>query len=716
MRAAFVSVLTAALIFIAHDDAYGQMRNVVAGAAGEERITIDGRLTEEAWIAASPAGELMQVLPKEGTPARERTDIRVLVDRDALYFGITCFDREPSAIVASQLTRDADLDVDDHILIVLDPFFDQRNGFFFSVNPAGARADGQVSNNSEHANRDWDGIWNAEARITDEGWVAEIAIPFKTLRFRPGQESWGLNVQRLTKRYNEIDRWSGVRRDVWPYNMAEAGRLDGIPALHQGRGLDIRPYGVLRKRDEDGSPATGGIDFSQNLTPNLNASLSLNTDFAETEVDARQINLTRFPLFYPEKRAFFLEGGGVFETNIGPPFVPDLIPFFSRRIGLMAGREVPIIAGAKLTGRLSHYNVGLLDVQTGAVDDVGLASQNLLAARVSRNIWRQSYVGGIFTHGNPAGGGSNSLVGADARFATSQFRGDKNLSLSLFYFATKDADSNSSDRAAGFSLEYPNDLWLAALHVKHIGQDFRPALGFVPRAGIRKYDAALMFKPRPEAGGIRQFTFNVFPQLVTDLDNRVENWSFDISPFEIELDSGDEFETTIIPTYERLSAPFAISPGVEIPSGEFRFTRYEATAGTATKRPWVANFGVGWGGFYSGTRRDLSLELILKPNHHLLLGLRGERNDVRLKEGNFFTQLFSVEANCSFSPDVSWANLVQYDNASRILGFQSRFRWILKPGNDLFLVWNRGWYRDFDRSFSTAFDRGTIKLQYTFRY
>ncbi len=710
-----LSFVTVIPNFVAPREAISQTRQAFA-APSNEPIRIDGQLNEHAWSSATPAGDLVQVLPGEGDPPRERTEIRVLVDKDALYFGITCFDSDSSGIVATQLTRDADLDVDDHILIVLDPFFDHRNGFFFSVNPAGARADGQVNNNAERPSRDWDGIWNAESRIGEQGWTTEIAIPFKTLRFKPGQERWGLNIQRVIKRHNETDRWTGVSRDVWPYNMAEAGSLEGIPSVRQGKGLEIRPYGAIQKRDGDDFPLEGGIDLSQNLTPNLNASLSLNTDFAQTEVDARQINLTRFPLFYPEKRAFFLEGGGVFDTATGPPFMVDVIPFFSRRIGLLGGREVPIIAGAKLTGRLSRYNLGVLDVQTAGLDEIGLESQNLLAARVSRNVWRQSYIGGILTHGNPAGLGSNTLIGADAHFATSEFRGDKNLTLSMFYFATKDEASNTSDHAEGFSLAYPNDLWMADFNFKQIGADFRPALGFVPRPGIRKVDAAFMFRPRPETGGIRQLSFQVFPHLITDLDNKVEAWNVDVTPFEIELHSGDAFEFSIMPSFERLTEPFMISPGIELPPGDFRFNRYGITAETANKRPWVASFVLGWGGFYTGTRRDIALELILKPNHHMLLGVKGERNDVRLIEGYFFTQLLSLRADYSFSPDISWSNIVQYDNESRIFGFQSRFRWILRPGNDLFLVWNRGWYRNLDHTFATAFDRGTIKLQYTFRY
>jgi hypothetical protein len=704
-----------------------QVPTAQAQAAGE-RIRLDGKFDEASWKMARAIGDLAQVLPKEGEAASEKTDVRVLVNSEAIYFGITCFDRTPSAIVSTQLTRDAILDVDDNITIVLDPFFDQRNGFFFSVNPAGARADGQISNNSGDPTLDWDGIWNASARITPQGWVTEIAIPFKTLRFKPGQARWGLNIQRVIKRRNETDRWAGLRRDVWLTNLAEAGYLENLPNVRQGKGLDIRPYGVVRRDTnlEHDWKLDGGFDVSKNLAPNLNASLTVNTDFAETEVDARQINLTRFDLFFPEKRPFFLEGAGVFETasnpgslgGAGPP--PDLIPFFTRRIGLNATREatieVPIIAGGKITGRQSRYNIGFLDVQTDKVEDAGLSSQNLLAARISRDFWRQSYVGAIFTRGNPTGEGDNSLIGADARIATSTFRGDKNLALNLFLFRTSDEASNSSDYAGGLKVDYPNDRWFASAEWKQIGEKFQPALGFAPRTGMRKTGGVIMFRPRPEKWGIRQATFLFSPELITDLNNRVDNWELRINPIELEFDSGDTLEVSYAPSFERLPEPFEISKGIIVPAGSYNFTRYEFEAATASKRPWVVSFSGALGSFYNGTRRDLGLELTLKPSDHFLFGLRAERNDVSLEQGDFFTQLFSLQADYNFSPNVSWANLVQYDNESRILGFQSRFRWILKPGNDLFLVMNRGWFRTFDHEYISSFDKGTIKLQYTFRY
>jgi hypothetical protein len=414
-------------------------------------IQVDGRLDEPDWHVPF-IGPLTQRELLEGRDATEPTEVRILIDDEALYIGIACHEAHPGGIVSTQLIRDADLDVDDSVTIVLDPFFDHRNGFFFQVNPAGARSDGQISNNAQTLTRDWDGIWDAAATRTPDGWTAELAIPFKTLRFGPDQTTWGLNVERQIKHLFETDRWAAARVTSWIGNLADAGQLTGLEGVHQGHGLDVRPY-ASAGRDKGDGHFTGGLDVFKSLTPNLNASVTVNTDFAETEADQRQVNLTRFPLFFPEKRTFFLEGAGVFEVP-GLSDGTDLVPFFTRRIGIHGtedvggGGEVPIGAGAKIVGRQSDYNIGVVDVETRALPDAALGPQNLFAARVSRNLFEQSSVGAIVTNGNPDGTGANTLVGADARLATSAFHGDKNASLDLFVQRTDDralgADSRPS--------------------------------------------------------------------------------------------------------------------------------------------------------------------------------------------------------------------------------------------------------------------------------
>jgi hypothetical protein len=688
-------------------------------------IHIDARLEEPEWMAARSIGRLVQREPLEGQAPSEETDVRVLFNDQALYIGIVCHDRDSHAIVSTQLTRDADLDVDDRVTIVLDPFFDHRNGFFFEVNPAGARTDGQVSNNSERLTREWDGIWNAAARITDDGWTAEIEVPFKTLRFKPGQSVWGFNVERQIKRRQEIDRWAAPRQNIWIGNLAEAGRLEGLDGIRQGLGLDVRPYISGGAENSDGT-FTGGLDVLKNVTSNLNAAGTVNTDFAETEADIRQVNLTRFPLFFPEKRTFFLEGAGVFDVA-GLVNTTDIRPFFSRRIGLVETTTgdnvtVPLRVGVKLTGRQSDYNVGVLDIETGSQTDIALPNgrigrQNLMAARISRNILQQSWIGGIVTHGNPTGAGDNTLIGADARFATSTFRADKNLSLSLYVLGTDDRASGTRGTAGGFTVDYPNDRWDVVLSWKQIGNAFQPALGFVPRAGIRKTDLGVAFQPRPERWGIRQFFFELRPTYITNLENRLENWRVFTAPFNVRTESGEHLEWNYIPEFEHLDEPFELSPGVFVPAGSYEWTRFRAEANTATKRAWVVDAALWWGGFYGGTRRQIEFGVTLKPNTHLAVAARTERNDVNLPQGVFYTQIITARADYNFTADVSWANLVQYDNESRVAGLQSRFRWILQPGNDLFLVLNRGWVRSLDDNrFEPSFDRGSAKLQYTVRF
>jgi hypothetical protein len=718
------ATLTAIAVLLTGRLAAGQVGN--AGAARTtatrtvETIRVDGRLDEPAWRETAPLSRFEQREPIERGEPSEETEIRVLFTDTALYIGAVCHDRSPREIVATQLSRDADLDVDDRLTIVLDPFFDHRNGFFFQVNAAGARTDGQVSNNAETLGRDWDGIWSAVARTTEEGWIAEIEIPFKTLRFKPGQSPWGLNVERQIKRRQEIDRWTAARQNIWISNLAEAGQLDGLDGVRQGLGLDVRPYGSAAAGGGSGEVA-GGVDLFKNLTPNVNAAVTVNTDFAETEADLRQVNLTRFPLFFPEKRGFFLEGAGVFDIA-GLINTTDLRPFFSRRVGLLEDVTVPVRLGVKLTGRQSDYNIGVLDVETGALSDPGLPGgsaerQNLLVARVSRNLFQQSWIGGILTHGDPSGSGGNTLFGGDARFATSTFRGHKNLSLDLFLLGTDDGATGARDGAGGFRIDYPNDRWDVALNWRQIGERFQPALGFVPRTGIRKTDFSFAFQPRPERWGIRQFFFEANPVAVTNLQNRMESWSVFTAPFNVRTESGEHVEWNYIPTFERLDQPFEISPGVVIPPGSYRWTRYRAEVNTATKRPWVIDAAWWWGGFYGGTLAQLELGATLKPSRHVALSIQAERNNVTLPEGSFQRDTLTLKADYNVTPNLSWANLAQYDNESRVAGLQSRFRWILQPGNDLFAIIDRGWRRTFDDSrFEPIFDRASVKLQYTVRF
>ena len=409
-------------------------------------VTLDGRLDEPFWSNAVPAADFIQIDPTNGGPATEPTEVRIVFSRESLYLGVTCFDSEPDRWIGWQMRRDEQLFSDDGFMWVIDTFLDGRTGYWFEMNPSGLMADSLMGLNGD--NREWDGIWNARARRSDIGWTLEIEIPFRTLNFNPDNDTWGVNFQRIVRRKNEQSIWSGWARNQGLRRMNNAGLLAGVRDMTQGHGLDIKPYGLISSLASPGrgNPATttdasAGVDLFYNPTPLLRTTVTVNTDFAQTEVDQRQVNLTRYSLFFPEQRDFFLDGATFFDfasdsgSSGGSMFGPvergneeRLIPFFSRRIGLSADATPQTIDfGAKVTGQAGGQDVGLLHVRTG--EDDGFGSEDFTVARVKRRVWRQSYIGGLYTRRDPrlAGAGPSQMVGLDARLATSTFLGDQNL-------------------------------------------------------------------------------------------------------------------------------------------------------------------------------------------------------------------------------------------------------------------------------------------------
>src|SRR5262245_40427824 len=422
---------------------------------------IDGSLDEPAWASADRIDSFLQTDPVEGAPASARTVVRVLATASAIIIGIECDDPDPSKIVSYSVRRDAPLSSEDHVRIVLGPFRDGRSGYVFAVNPAGARYDGLINPGAESDNPDWDGIWDAATARTASGWSAEVWIPVHTLSFKPGLHEWDFNVQRRIQRRLEIDRWAFPARQYQITQTSRAGLLTELPDFSLGLGLTVRPAVTTGGGIPEPSASVEGefqpsLDVSQRLGPNVLASGTVNTDFAETEVDTRRTNLTRFPLFFPEKRTFFLEGDDIFSFGLG--LGQDVLPYFSRRIGLVGDQEVPIIAGGKINGRIGETNFGGLVAGTnekpGVVDD----EAGMAVGRVKRNLWRESWVGAIATVGDPLNRPGSWLTGADFTYATSRFRGDKNFLVGVWGLAM-DRDGAGSDRTAyGLKVDYPNDL------------------------------------------------------------------------------------------------------------------------------------------------------------------------------------------------------------------------------------------------------------------
>ncbi|RPI54580.1 MAG: hypothetical protein EHM55_10410, partial [Acidobacteria bacterium] len=599
-------------------------------------ITVDGALSESVWESAPKIGDLIQRQPYEGQPATERTEVTLLRDESNLYIGVVAYDSEPQRTIGTQMARDAGLNADDRIEILLDTFRDQRSAFYFATNPAGALVDGLAFSNGQ-LNTDWDAIWQVRTSRTDEGWVAEFAIPFKSLSFPAGQDAWGFNISRTIYRKLEEDRWSSARLETQFLQVSEAGEIQNLGGPSQGIGLDLRPFLAGRwlqlagnQNDTDGKP---GLDLFYSITPSLRLTATFNTDFGETEVDARQINLTRFSLLFPEKRAFFLEGAGVFSFASTGPETPggipatgaDVFPFFSRQIGLLSGTEVPIDAGLKLTGTVGRTDIGVLDVRAGDLRNGNQTiadAKNFFVGRIKRNLFEQSYIGAIVTDGHPGRGQDGRVYGADLRLATSRFLGRRrNFVVNAFGVRSENREASGrtvsgKDWSYGFSASYPNDRYLAQIAVREIQENFRPALGFVQRDNVQLLRVGASYNPRPELFNIQQMFHDFYFTRFVRLDTKqVESWDLYIAPLDWHLRSGDSVHAVldVNPTFERLFEPFEIAPGVILLPGEYRFTRFR-TGGitTAAKRPLSGGFSVAWGNYWSGRAEQVTTSLTYK--------------------------------------------------------------------------------------------------------
>ena len=678
---------------------------------------IDGVLDEPAWASAPTIEAFTQTDPAEGAPPSARTTVRVLADARTLVIGIACETPADARVVSYSVRRDATLTSEDHVRIVLGPFLDGRSGYVFAVNPSGARYDGVITPGGESENPQWDGIWDAATSRRDEGWSVEIAIPVQTLNFNAGLREWHFNVQRRIQGLLETDRWASPLRQFQITQTSRAGLLTGLPAFDLGLGLSVRPAVTTGGGHPAPSASLDGefhpsLDVTKRLGANVLASLTVNTDFAETEVDTRRTNLTRFPLLFPEKRTFFLEGDDIFAFGLG--LSTDVLPYFSRRIGLVDGDQVPILAGGKVSGRVANTNFGGLAVGTREhagddADAVGMA-----VGRVKQNIGRESWVGAIASVGDPRGRGGSWMAGADATYATSRFRGNKNLLVGAWGLATGRDDLSGDTTAHGVKIDYPNDEWDLALTYKRIGRDFDPSIGFVPRPAVFLYNLGINNRTRLARGPIQQLFHEFEPSLATDLSGRWESYRVFFAPVNWRFRSGDRFEFNANPTGERLTAPFEVADDVVIAPGAYHWRRYRLEVGTAQKRRLYTQVTWWFGGFYDGDLDQLIWTGAWNPTPLITVEFSGERNIGRLPSGHFAQTLLGNRLRINVSPDLSIASYVQYDTESESVGVNTRLRWTFTPTADLFIVYNHNVQSIEDRWQRTS-NQLLIKFQYAWR-
>ena len=706
------------LLFLLSFTAFSQ--NTIKAVYTNTPPVIDGRL-ENTWDNASIVNEFWQREPNVGEAISEETEFLFLYDADNLYIAARCFHKNAQHISSKELARDADLGNEDRIQVILDTYLDGRNGYWFQIGPRGSIGDALISENGRAFNKSWDGIWDGKTRIHENGWDAEIILPFKTLGFKRGQETWGLKLIRNIKINAESSYWPATTQDAERFQVSDAGRIGGLQGISQGIGLDLVPYfttGISKNDDGSSTIIDGGIDLFYQITPSLKAALTVNTDFAQTEVDSRQINLTRFSLFFPEKRDFFLDGANYFNFGINGndtnPFKNMIIPFFSRRIGLdPGGNLVAVDYGGKFTGQAGKWNVGLLHIK----DQNEWDNPGFSVGRISRNIGKQSYLGIIATDGNALSDLKNSLAGMDIQLATSEFMDKKNLVYNLYGIKTFTSELDNHDISFGTDLSYPNDFMSFRLGYMQIGENFTAGLGFVPRKNVRNIYGDIGFGPRPKKYGILKINTGLEFYMINELSTgEIQSSEVGIDIVNVQFLSSDAFETSLLFQVENLVEDFNIFDSIIIPADEYSFRMFEVELESARRRDFWIETSLGYGTFYTGKRTDWNIEAGYQVIPPVFLGVESDRIYVNLAEGDFITQLFRFNLNFLFSPNLTWYNFAQYDNHSESLGLQSRFQWIIKPGKEIFLVWNSPYIADPLSRFDVQAYEARFKVKYAIRF
>jgi len=679
---------------------------------------LDGTLEDGLWQQATPISNFRQREPFEGQTPTEKTEVRILYTKHEIFFGITCFDSLPKGIVATELRRDVSQELDDYFEIIIDSAHDRRNAYVFQINPLGTQRDALITeeqrtdSSTGDGDPGWDGVWTSEARVTKQGWTATVAIPFATLNFMQSHNViWGINFKRFIRRKNEEDLWSGWRRVYGAARISQAGELHGISEIGSGRLFIVKPYGLAGFSHFPSSTAgtgftpgtsalhTGGVDVKLGLRSNLVANFTANTDFADADVDTQQFSLTPYKLFFPEKRQFFLENAGVFNFPLGGDS-SDLL-FFSRQIGIdpITGEEVPINGGAKVTGSLDNFELGVMDVDTRSSGPNPYANYAVLRAKHA--LWAGSYIGvmGIDKRsGNPLDS-SNQTSGADTRLVF--FR---NLVVNGYATQTRTPGFSSRQTNLGAGFDYQtNWLEVVAQHRK-VGPNFNPEVGFLERNDCICNYLDVNLKPRPKLRGVRELNFEGFLFHAPNTHHVLETQEWQ-NTFRIEFNNGSYSDDDIVDVFTQLlTEPFNIYKNVSIPVGEYHWTRHQITYGSSQDRRLMVSFFERFGTYYNGHLNEARVRATYRANQRLSFNFAEQWNRFRLglttdpkgnllpaRAGDFSVVFGSFQTNYSFSRFLTLSALLQMDTANdQAASANIRLRWNYRPDSDLFVIYTAG--------------------------
>ena len=656
-------------------------------------ISVDGLLTEPAWQAAPKVHNFTQRELEEGAAATERTEVAVLYDHENLYIGVWCYDSNPELLIAKKMKRDFRWGSEDNFEVIMDTYNDQRNAYLFITNPNGARADALVLDNGRQFNRNWDGVWTVKTKVTGEGWFAEFQIPFSTLKFRPLQEQvWGINFERNIRRKREQVLWQGWSRDSELEQISRAGKLVGLKGLTDVNMVELRPYllgGVQKSEDVNSSVYNLGGELNYLISPTLKLNLTVNTDFAQVESDRARINLSRFSLYYPEKRGFFLEGANYFDFGLGR----RIQPFYSRRIGLAPDRSpIPILGGARVLGKINNATLGAMVIQTAAKDSIPGANYSIM--RWSQDVGEQSRVG-LIGVSKLTSEHLNGVGGADFLYSTSHFLGDKNFSVGGAFASSISKDSSlSTGSAQRFFLSYPSDFVEIDASWERSSKTFDPEVGFLRRTNYQMYYTEIQFNPRPAfLPFVRRLIFKPVDvkYFIDDQTHDMTSMYMEFRPLGASFKSGDFFEFNVQRNAEQLQNPFEIHEGIVLSPGRYWNTRYELQYFTFPGRPVFSHGSVSWGEFYNGQRKKYSALIVWRMAKYFSVSYDFTRNEISLPAGSFTTNEQGSRIEWAVTPDLFGAVAAQWNNDDQEAILNFRLNWIPKPGADLYFVVNQSY-------------------------
>ncbi len=645
---------------------------------------IDGVLDDSIWEASAVISDFHQSRPLDHGPVSEKTEAQIVVSSDYLYVAFKVHDSDVKSIDAKGLVQGQTFFSDDRVSVNLDTFNDQRNSYFFQVNPNGVRRDALVGN--DYFIDDWDTVWDAAAKIYEWGWAVEMAIPFKSIAFDPKNTTWGLNLTRNSPRRGEEMAWSSVDRNTSP---SAFGKITGMTGFSQGKGIELNPSLSLGYKNSDSVGSDSVFEPSltgfYNITPFLTAGLTLNTDFSGTEVDERKLNLGRFSLFFPEKRDFFLRDASIFEFG---GLDGNARPFFSRRIGLSDdGDPLDLKTGLKLSGRAGDWNLGGLLIKQDTIAEG--ADDELFVGRATRNVFDESEIGVIATSGDPNSDSGNSLTGLDYTYRNSHVFGDQSVRAN-FWFQESNTNGFYDDQSAyGVRLSYPNYKYEGHIDLRRIEENFNPALGFVNRSGVEQVNGR--FRRRFQLDNSYFDWLGARAQYFRSdrIDGEIQTERYQLNFLEGFSGKNDFFTVFLIDQTEGIEESFTLPGELQVMPGEYNFKRYGVFFETGPQRELSAEFLYANGDFFGGDRELVELELNWRPNKHFFAGLSFENNDIKTAEGEFTSKLYSARANIAFNSEWAWLNLVQGDNVSDTVSVNSRLRYQPSANKEFLLVFNQ---------------------------